>query len=57
MVIDTLEFKVDVSEVLKELEELQTIMKHYNAIPILIEAVRGLPNAQEVLDKWDKARK
>ena len=57
MVIDKLELKVDVSEALNELEEFQIIMKHYNAIPILIEAVRDLPNAQEVLAEWDKARK
>lgn len=31
-------------------------LAHMNALPILIEAVRRLPDAAEVLAQWDKAR-
>ncbi len=37
-------------------KNLESILKHYRAVPILIEAVKNLPNATEVLADWDSAR-
>lgn len=51
-----IEVKVDVTQALYELDSFKAIMRHYDAIPILIEAVRELPNSEEILAKWDKAR-
>lgn len=36
--------------------ELASVQAHISALPVLIEAVRRLPDAEQVLAQWDKAR-
>lgn len=54
-----LKLNIDTSEIIKQVEELQVIIQHYESIGILIQGIQdhvSEPHKSTILKAWDASR-